>query len=293
MNGLFSDDDTTVIVTKPMQRTLRSSLEIQRLPPQPRIEPSVSFKKRQSESSLKSREQLFADLVTSQAEVRRFDEGFVEVQTLVDDLMKTIVELREDNAALTTLAEDIALPVLARNFETLKHVKRGGKDVSLENTRDHTNHGVIENGDSAIGNGHVAAHFAAWSLLESGAIEGHLINEDMFAKTYGITVNEYKALAGVSAKLDELFDMHARLAACGSFTSQTLFRRKDLRFLGCFVDTLNSFYAIDADSMKERGEIFDSMERTNRRWVQKMVYMKDLVELYELTQEAEDKAVKP
>ncbi|KAM3068810.1 hypothetical protein ACMFMG_010978 [Clarireedia jacksonii] len=300
VSSLIPSDNESAVVTKPTQRTLHTPREAHNCSPKPPSKPSASLARPQDEPRtlqsgaaprFKSQAPLPADLSSIQAEVHHLDKGFAEVENLVDELLTTVAELREDNAALTVLAEDIALPVLARNFETLKRVKREGRNVSLENTRGRIEYGVIENGDMAISSGHVAAHFAAWKLLDFGVIGGHSISEEAFVKMYGITVDDYETLFGVSVRLDELFDMHARLAACGSFTPNTLFKRKDLRFLRCFVDILNTFYSINVDSMKEKGEIFDSMEKVDQRLAAKLVYMRDLVELYELSQEAENKTV--
>ncbi|ESZ97666.1 hypothetical protein SBOR_1948 [Sclerotinia borealis F-4128] len=176
---------------------------------------------------------------------------------LVHDLAK----VEEEKARLLQIAQDIALPILARSAESMKQVKRDGVHIALNNSHLSFNKTIVRAGNIATTGGHVNAHFASIVLSEKDVITGPVISYEMFLKMYGVSVGEYRNVYEASDKLDEMLNMHAILVECGSFTEKTLSKTRDTLFKTQFAQCLLEFEAIDAPTSEDKGRIFDAAVR--------------------------------
>ncbi|CAD6456167.1 6b122a0a-29d7-4952-b99e-39f02300f49b [Sclerotinia trifoliorum] len=209
-------------------------------------------------------ERLASEVSTGQETLREYKAALNESYDTRGQLVHSLAKAEKDRAHLFVVAEEIGLPILARSAENMKRVKRDGIYTSLDNSHLRFNEDIVRAGNLATTGGHINAHFASIALSAKGVVSSPVISHEMFRNMYGVSVGEYRHFYKVSERLDEIFDMHAILVECGSFTEKTLSKARDALFRNQFSQCLIEFEAIDAPTTVDKGKIFDAEVRSNQ-----------------------------
>lgn len=209
-------------------------------------------------------ERLASELFTGQETLREYKTALNESYDTRGQLVHNLAKAEKEKAHLFIVAEETGLPILARSAENMKRVKRDGIYTFLDNSHLRFNEDIVRAGNLATNGGHINAHFASIALSGEGVVSSPVISHEMFRIIYGVSVGEYRRLYTVSERLDEMFNMHAILVECGSFTEKTLSRNRDALFRNQFAQCLIEFEAIDADNTVDKGKIFDDAVGSNQ-----------------------------
>ncbi|KAA8568458.1 hypothetical protein EYC84_007490 [Monilinia fructicola] len=201
-------------------------------------------------------ERVASEAASAEGIITEYKNKLDEASNVRKRLVLDVAKLQEENARLLILAQEIALPILARTAERMKQVTRNGVQIPLNNSRLPPNKGVLRAGNNAATGGHIKSHFASIVLAEKEVVSSDLlISGEMFMTMYGISVGEYRSLYSFSKSLDRLFDMHAILIEYGCFTDMTLSKTRDSLFQNQFAQCLLGYEAIDTPSPEEKGRI--------------------------------------
>ncbi|TGO41385.1 hypothetical protein BHYA_0022g00240 [Botrytis hyacinthi] len=201
------------------------------------------------------------------SEISFSEESLQEYKNALDDadevrgqLVHSLAQIEEEKNRLCVIVEEVGLPILARNAENMKRIKRNGIFTTPSNSHLLFDENLVHNGNYATTGGHIDAHLASILLSEKEIVSGPVISHEMFLNMYGVSVGEYRHLYKVSDRLDEMFNMHAMLVESGSFTEKTLSETRDSLFQNLFTQGLLQFDTIDASSAVDKGRVFDSQD---------------------------------
>ncbi|KAF7853573.1 uncharacterized protein EAF02_011878 [Botrytis sinoallii] len=186
-------------------------------------------------------QRLASEVSFGEDSLQEYKNALEDADEVRGQLVHDLAQIEEDKDRLCVIVEEVGLPILARNAENMKRIKRDGAFTSL-------------------GNRHIDAHLASILLCEKEIVSGPVISHEMFLSMYGVSVGEYRHLYKVSERLDEMFNMHAMLVESGSFTEKTLSETRDSLFQNLFTQGLLQFDAIEAPNAKDKGRIFDSQD---------------------------------
>ncbi|KAF7924620.1 uncharacterized protein EAE97_010571 [Botrytis byssoidea] len=203
---------------------------------------------------------LASDISFSEESLQEYKNTLDDADEMREQLVHDLAQIEGDRDRLCVIVEEVGLPILARNAENMKRIKRDGVFTTLGNSHLPFNESLVHNGNYAATGGHIDAHLASILLSEREIVSGPVISHEMFLNMYGVSVGEYRHLYKVSDRLDEMFNMHAMLVESGSFTEKTLSETRDSLFQNFFTQGLLQFYTIDASSAVEKGRIFDSQD---------------------------------
>ncbi|CCD54118.1 hypothetical protein ACHAPC_009987 [Botrytis cinerea] len=205
-------------------------------------------------------ERLASEVSLSEEALEAYRNVMEDADEARGQLEHDLAQIEEDKARLCVIVEEVGLPILARNAENMKRIKRDGVFTSLGISHIPFNELLVHNGNYTATGGHIDAHFASILLCEQEVVSGPVISHEMFLNIYGVSVGEYRHLYKVSDRLDEMFNMHAMLVESGSFTEKTLSETRDSLFQNLFTQGLLQFETIDALDMAEKGRIFDGQD---------------------------------
>ncbi|TGO77168.1 hypothetical protein BELL_0120g00210 [Botrytis elliptica] len=205
-------------------------------------------------------QRLASEVSFSEGSLQEYKNALEDADEVRGQLVHDLKQIEEDKDRLCVIVEEVGLPILARNAENMKRIKRDGAFTSLGNSHLPFNETLVHNGNYAATGGHIDAHLASILLCEKEIVSGPVISHEMFLNMYGVSVGEYRHLYKVSERLDEMFNMHAMLVESGSFTEKTLSETRDSLFQNLFTQGLLQFDAIEAPNAKEKGRIFDSQD---------------------------------
>ncbi|KAF7948706.1 hypothetical protein EAE96_007900 [Botrytis aclada] len=196
-------------------------------------------------------ERLSSELSFSEDSLQEYRNALEDTDEVRAQLVHDLAQMEEDKDRLCVIVEEVGLPILARNAENMKRIKRDGAFTSLDNSHLPFNEILVHNGNYAATGGHIDAHLASILLCEKEIVSGPVISHEMFLNMYGVSVGEYRHLYKVSDRLDEMFNMHAML---------TLSETRDSLFQNLFTQGLLQFDAIEAPNAREKGRIFDGQD---------------------------------
>ncbi|TGO23334.1 hypothetical protein BPAE_0136g00270 [Botrytis paeoniae] len=205
-------------------------------------------------------ERLASEISFSEDSLQDYKNALEDADEVRGQLVHDLAQIEEDKDRLCVIVEEVGLPILARNAENMKRIKRDGVFTSLGNSHLPFNEILVHNGNYAATGGHIDAHLASILLCEKEIVSGPVISHEMFLNMYGVSVGEYRHLYKVSDRLDEMFNMHAMLVESGSFTEKTLSETRDSLFQNLFTQGLLQFETIEAPNAKDKGRIFDSQD---------------------------------
>ncbi|KAF5873976.1 uncharacterized protein Bfra_005443 [Botrytis fragariae] len=205
-------------------------------------------------------ERLASEISFSEDSLQEYKNALDDADEVRGQLVHNLAQIEGDRDRLCVIVEEVGLPILARNAENMKRIKRDGVFTSLGNSHLPFNEILVRNGDYAATGGHIDAHLASILLCEKEIVSGPVISHEMFLNMYGVSVGEYRPLYKVSDRLDEMFNMHAMLVESGSFTEKTLSETRDSLFQNLFTQGLLQFDTIEAPNAKDKGRIFDSQD---------------------------------
>lgn len=203
---------------------------------------------------------LASEISFSEQSLQEYKNALDDADEVRGQLVHDLAQIEEEKDRLCVIVEEVGLPILARNAENMKRIKRNGVFTTLGNSHLPFNENLVHNGNYAATGGHIDAHFASILLSEKEIVSGPIISHEMFLNMYGVSVGEYHHLYKVSDRLDEMFNMHAMLVESGSFTEKTLSETRDSLFQNLFTQGLLQFDTIDAPNAVEKGRIFDSQD---------------------------------
>ncbi|TGO60012.1 hypothetical protein BCON_0039g00430 [Botryotinia convoluta] len=205
-------------------------------------------------------ERLASEISFSEDSLQEYKNALEDADEVRGQLVHDLAQIEEEKDRLCVIVEEVGLPILARNAENMKRIKRDGAFTSLGNRHLPFNEILVHNGNYAATGGHIDAHLASILLCEKEIVSGPVISHEMFLNMYGVSVGEYRHLYKVSDRLDEMFNMHAMLVESGSFTEMTLSETRDSLFQSLFTLGLLQFDTIEAPNAVEKGRIFDSQD---------------------------------
>ncbi|KAB8297128.1 hypothetical protein EYC80_002512 [Monilinia laxa] len=210
-------------------------------------------------------EKLASEATAAEGTITKYKSMVDEAGNVRKQLVYDAAKLQEENTHLLIMAEEIALPILARTAERMKQATRNSVQIPLNNSSLPPNKGILQAGKIAATGGHINSHFSSIVLAEKEVVSSDLlISGGMFMTLYGVSVGEYRRLYGFSEYLDRLFNMHAALVEHGCFTNMTVSQARDSLFQNQFAQCLLGFEAIDTPSPKEKGRIFDDAVRSKQ-----------------------------